>query len=118
MPLPTLDEFRQVLESHTDERVQADYFADLMTPLLTAFEAVMPHKPQSVKLVAPPWSEPALAFEAAWADTRSLVVAARRRPQEGAPVRMTLRRAGQLVQAGGFEYNQVALAVGLCLEHR
>ncbi|OON66980.1 hypothetical protein [Hymenobacter sp. CRA2] len=111
MPIPSRPDFKAALRTHATSQTTPEQFDELLQPLLAAWEAVLAFQPLSTMPVAPPWSEPALAFEAAWADTNSLIVAVRVKAEHGTPAQIMLRRAGQLEYAFGTSYEHLAEAI-------
>jgi hypothetical protein len=108
-------EFAAVLQAQAPDGIDAPQIAELTTHLLTAYEALRPYRPLSVRPVHAPWGGAALAFEASWPDTHALLVAARMPPEQGSPAQLTLRRAGQLEYAVSSTLEHLPAAVALCL---
>ncbi|GAB2940807.1 hypothetical protein GCM10027048_01500 [Hymenobacter coalescens] len=114
-PIQTPPEFAAALRDHSPDGIAPEHLDELTAQLLTAFEAVKPYRPLTIRPASPPWGGAALAFEATWADTHALVVATRLPPAQGSPAQLTLRRAGQLVYAVSSNPDHLATAVSLCL---
>jgi hypothetical protein len=115
MPIPSPEEFATALHQQAPAGVDPAYIDELTRYLLTAYDAVLPYQPLAMRPVQAPWGGAALAFEASWPDTHSLVVATRRPPEQGSPAQLTLRRAGQLVYAVSSTPEHLPTSVTLCL---
>ncbi|RTQ46740.1 hypothetical protein EJV47_20410 [Hymenobacter gummosus] len=115
MPIPAPEELAAALRVQAPAGIDPAHLDELTGYLLTAYEAVQAYQPLSMRPVQAPWGGAALAFEASWPDTHSLVVATRRPPEQGSPAQLTLRRAGQLVYAVSSTPEHLATAVTLCL---
>lgn len=114
MPIPTVHDFAAALLASAADAAPAE-LAALHDPLLTAFEEVKSFRPLSIRPVKAPWEGAALAFEASWADTHALLVAARASPEPTSAAQLRLSRAGQTIYAVNSTPEQLATDVALCL---
>jgi len=116
MTSPSVDQFLHLMRTHAGPRPEIATGPDsLLTRLQVAYEALLPYAPDSVHPIAPPWPEPALAFEVRWRDGRTLTAATQHLPSGQLDSQLTLMEQGTTKTSVRTAHRRIAAAVITCL---
>ncbi|MCC2545518.1 hypothetical protein LJY25_03610 [Hymenobacter sp. BT175] len=110
----TVDQFLHLLRTHAGTDATA-WISPLLGRLRTAFEALAPYAPASIHAVTPPWQDTALAFEARWADGRTLTVATQLLLTSNLDSQVTLRQHNRTLTSVLTAHTRLDQAMRTCL---